>query len=96
VIGKGIADRMRRQRKYCVAIRRSSVGTFACRDGQYRLSARALVGMDDARRQAENVVTVEGEITEGYLFIDSRQDANIVIVMCRHMTLVRRHVRLSG
>ena len=46
-------------------IRRSSVGTFACRDGQSRLSARALVGMDDARRRAENVVMVEGEIKRG-------------------------------
>ena len=53
--------------------------------------------MDNAWHWAENdTVAVEGEITEdnGYLFIDSQQDANQILY--GDTTLVRRHVRLSG
>ena len=34
--------------------------------------------MNNAQHRAGNVVTVEGGIMEGYLFIDSRQDENTV------------------
>ena len=39
------------------------------------LIRRHVCGMDNAGRQAENVVTIEGGIKEGYLLIDNQQDS---------------------
>ena len=51
--------------------------------------------MDSVWCPVENAVTVEGGM-EGYLFIDSGEDAKATQILCRNTTLFRRHVRFSG